>query len=96
MMWTQSPGFSEGIVKSVSTSTSMDHETKNSGIVPSQETLPVEAAESMCLANISLARRKHFNFFVALVLLINQSFTLPPPNHPQMHGLIHAAIQKFV
>ena len=54
MMWTQSPGFSEGIVKSVSTSTSMDHETKNSGIVPSQETLPVEAAESML-------SREHFS-----------------------------------
>ena len=45
VMWTQSSGYSEGNVKSVSTSTSMQHETKNAGIVSSRESLPVEAVE---------------------------------------------------
>ena len=53
MMWTQSSGFCEGIVKSVSTSTSMDQEAKTSGTVSSQETLSGEAVESTF-------SRKHF------------------------------------
>lgn len=102
MMWNQSSGFCEGIVKSVSTSTSMDHETTNSGTVSSQETLPEEVAESK-LSCEHFFRRKHFNFFCASFVLarsyvcfFNHSFTLPPPNHSQMNELIHAVIQKFV
>lgn len=88
MMWNQSSGFCEGIVKSVSTSTSMDHETTNSGTVSSQETLPEEVAESK-LSCEHFFRRKHFNFFVLLsfwrvrtfVLLITHLLFLHPITH---------------
>jgi len=46
MMWNQSSGSCEETVKPVPASPSMHHETKNAGIAPSQETLPVEAVES--------------------------------------------------
>lgn len=102
MMWTQSSGSCEGNVKSVSSSTSMHHETKNAGIVSAQETLPVEAVEST-LSHEHFFRRKQLNFFVVLLSLfrvrtfvLNHSFTLHPPYHPHVHELIHAVIQKFV
>ena len=95
MMWTQSSGFCEGIVKSVSTSTSTDQETKNSGTVSSQETLSGEAAESTLSREHFLIKKKAVSTFFFIYILcfalarshvgsLNHSFTLRPPNHPQM------------
>ena len=69
MMWTQSSGFCEGIVKSVSTSTSMDRETKNSGTVSSQEKLSGEAAESTFSREHFLRRKQLKRFFIVLLSL---------------------------
>ena len=61
MMSTQSSGSCEGIVKSVSTSASVQHQTRNTGIVSSQETLPVEATKSAFeSAESSVARSQSF------------------------------------
>ena len=69
MMWTQSSGFCEGIVKSVSTSTSTDRETKNSGTVSSQETLSGEAVESTFSRKHFLRRKQLKHFFIVLLSL---------------------------
>lgn len=92
MMWTQSSGVCEGVVKSDSTSTSIDQETKNSETVSSKETLPVEAVEST-LSRGHLFRRKHFNIFILLLsfwrvhtfdLLITHLLCLHPITHKCM------------
>ena len=105
MMWTQSSGFCEGIVKSVSTSTSTDQETKNSGTVSSQETLSGEAAESTLSREHFLIKKKAVSTFFlyiycaslwrvrTLVLLITHLLCVLQNTHK---CLIHAVIQTFV